>query len=1686
MLFVSQYESDFWQDLGFLDQEYRNLTTVLASHGYIIDRRSDCGKLRAADINQRIDAFIQDSCQDDYLLVYLSGHGYHYGDTHWFAAHDSDLTVGVPTMSMTNVRLDGGWPDVVEQSAAKQALFVVDACRDRLTDETAGGRQLPIKPPDGSERLSYLMACEPERSATYLASRSRREETFSLFTQALQDVLIDASGLLPADRLRELLEAAMNDLQSQNLQSVQRQTPRLSGEEGSFRFPFLFEGKSLTIQQQTRSHRAWSLTSPGFEAERLQTEVDTIASALDENFREERKILASDNWLDWHAHHRASTHSQALIQSLPADSSLTAVEAAVLALAPHLYQGFRVRLARKVDQALRRASTVLNDSHGAWAQFPRLQRLTDTKLDPKRGRRSRRVAESWALHQFLARPGDAHKYEDELLNYLDSVLAGTDDLAEILNVDTVSWIFRAMFYGGSTLAESPDFQTVNNDSIRYQFLGYILSASQIMALDICELAPVLVEHFGGHGRLGFLQIRNTINDALWQLTGRTLRLEARCSHQALMVALQERAESLDGLLYTVSGIAGLERLPNRSSGDGVGPEEDPATGQLRFLPVATRFGLDGTRVRDLLAGEQLYADRSLAVRELYQNAMDACNVRRAREIYRPGLHGEKWEGRIEITQGRQGDAKFLECTDNGSGMGRGELLLAFAQGGVRLSHLTEFQEEKLQWKKKNVPFFENSRFGIGVLSYFMLADEIEVVTRKFHRDRSSGRILRVTISGPDDLLHVEELSENVDFLGNPCGSRVRWYLRDDLDNFSCVSALRAVLGVAKYTTKATFGEDCEEWEPAVYRSRPDSRGSTQIDASGVIAADARGEVSWCEYGGALLVDGISARGSWDAGTGRTKERKSNNVMKIPGAVVNLTGPVIVSAEKGKVVPRLTVDRSQVIDDIFEPLAKRMRGAAATLSSASFFNSRWLEKATQTEPRFADVIVEGLIGQGAILAFDDGLAAMVRTGYFPGDESIRADWQYANPPEREPAATSRGSVYSTHRLPAHLSLWRYAAHFPDDVRKALGDVCPEDWDTAKLKPALPSDAIVLGGLINSEAPQLWDAETTLVRILKCARELHRDIESVADQLQKLGQSLPSGLSRALTVPPSTLHTLLSLDGQPRFRLRRRIPHTQVAPWVLLRSCDELRIEVCDAISLLVSFNYDVSQCRLLESPSHTGEAARILLSERMDGRPPWISDSYSRSTRVVAAADKLQMEIHEVVSLCKELGLTENGRHPGDLDYRLRDSLGTSCLRSSKATVADVLRVSRAIGAAPRFAEKRIKALGVSIEGEVPESVPEEASLLSIKMASDRALDPSLPVSLPAIDILAQRDGESMETVGVKLRGMGLDVPFERFPDSLEKDDLKLLSRRFDTYRVTRWLNPRVPVPAAHIFLSAVSQKSSPQVIVDRLTELGMTAATLPTPLPNLRVKYEEEYAVRDWIPYDQPCAIPLGHVMMVSMRLGISIPQTVDFLVSRGLTVSDIPADLQKVNPQDAALLRRRHFYSGQEVTFSRVMGTEAVILSAQKACISAEEARKRFIQLGADISKPGFENFSDKDLFSQIPEGSQDIPAAAVLITAESSSIDVSDVVSRLQAAGLNVQTFDYPLDRAERDDLAILRNNGLERGKYLSFVEPVEIEHLLVAAHRVQRTVEEVGDRLSALGLSVPDIRASFLNAWRMVPRT
>ncbi len=131
-----------------------------------------------------------------------------------------------------------------------------------------------------------------------------------------------------------------------------------------------------------------------------------------------------------------------------------------------------------------------------------------------------------------------------------------------------------------------------------------------------------------------------------------------------------------------------------------------------------------------LLGEHLYSGPRVALRELIQNAHDSCVRRREEDhavhaTYQPAIH--IWGDRV---------ARQLIIEDNGSGLTREEIITFLATIG---RGYTGELRQRLSAAGRDEALDLIGLFGLGLLSAFMIASQIEIVTASYQTPETAWR-----------------------------------------------------------------------------------------------------------------------------------------------------------------------------------------------------------------------------------------------------------------------------------------------------------------------------------------------------------------------------------------------------------------------------------------------------------------------------------------------------------------------------------------------------------------------------------------------------------------------------------------------------------------------------------------------------------------------------------------------------------------------------------------------------------------------------------------------------------------------------------------------------------------------------------------------------------------------------------
>jgi len=140
------------------------------------------------------------------------------------------------------------------------------------------------------------------------------------------------------------------------------------------------------------------------------------------------------------------------------------------------------------------------------------------------------------------------------------------------------------------------------------------------------------------------------------------------------------------------------------------------------------FEADVAKLLHLMV-HSVYSDKSVFLRELIANAADACERLRYEAIAEPALLGD--DAKPRITVALDPDNKRLTVEDNGIGMSRDEMIEAL--GTIARSGTKAFLD-RIEAKKSDDETVLIGRFGVGFYSAFMVAERVDVISRRAGAD----------------------------------------------------------------------------------------------------------------------------------------------------------------------------------------------------------------------------------------------------------------------------------------------------------------------------------------------------------------------------------------------------------------------------------------------------------------------------------------------------------------------------------------------------------------------------------------------------------------------------------------------------------------------------------------------------------------------------------------------------------------------------------------------------------------------------------------------------------------------------------------------------------------------------------------------------------------------------------------
>ncbi|MBV1910385.1 MAG: molecular chaperone HtpG [Kangiellaceae bacterium] len=204
-----------------------------------------------------------------------------------------------------------------------------------------------------------------------------------------------------------------------------------------------------------------------------------------------------------------------------------------------------------------------------------------------------------------------------------------------------------------------------------------------------------------------------------------------------------------------------------------------------------------TEVKQLLnlMVHSLYSNKEIFVRELVSNAADAADKLRFEALSNNNYYENDSELKIRITADKE--AGTLTISDNGIGMNKEEVMQNL--GTIARSGTSEFIEQMSKEQKADSNLI--GQFGVGFYSSFIVADEVEVRTRRAGDSATDGVSW---ISKGDGEFSIEAIDKS------ERGTEIIMTLKDDEKEFLEPWRIRSI--ISKYSDHVSLPVEMEKME----------------------------------------------------------------------------------------------------------------------------------------------------------------------------------------------------------------------------------------------------------------------------------------------------------------------------------------------------------------------------------------------------------------------------------------------------------------------------------------------------------------------------------------------------------------------------------------------------------------------------------------------------------------------------------------------------------------------------------------------------------------------------------------------------------------------------------------------------------------------------------------------------------
>ena len=251
------------------------------------------------------------------------------------------------------------------------------------------------------------------------------------------------------------------------------------------------------------------------------------------------------------------------------------------------------------------------------------------------------------------------------------------------------------------------------------YLASILRLADELDITNIRTPQLLTKYYMPNNEESIKEWRKHISTTQINFTEDKILFEVKCTDQNNLAALEDQFEKIQNqsnyCQKIIRTISNTEERKFKLYANKIIPKYK----FIGFDPKGIKFSFNVNNVVRMFIGEDLYENHLVAIREAMQNSIDSCR-------YKQNIFKDNYTPKIKILI----EDCFIQISDNGLGMD--EFIIEHFFGKLGSSF---YEQDKV--KKE---FEAIGQFGVGVFSYFLLGEYIDIETKTENGDSLKFRI----------------------------------------------------------------------------------------------------------------------------------------------------------------------------------------------------------------------------------------------------------------------------------------------------------------------------------------------------------------------------------------------------------------------------------------------------------------------------------------------------------------------------------------------------------------------------------------------------------------------------------------------------------------------------------------------------------------------------------------------------------------------------------------------------------------------------------------------------------------------------------------------------------------------------------------------------------------------------------